>query len=50
MLRAIVFTTGYLLLLGAPSIDVTFKDGLHLKFYGWAEKIGRKKRKRRARR
>lgn len=49
MLRAIVFTLIYLCLLGAVSIDVTFKDGLHLKFTGWAEQIGKKKRRRKKR-
>lgn len=47
MLRTLVFTLGYLVLLGAVSIEVTFTDGLHIKLTGWLEKLWPDKKKKR---
>ena len=46
MLRFILWLLFYIVLLGAPSIDAKYHDGLHIKFYGWADAIARKKAER----
>lgn len=47
MLRVLVWSFLYCLLLGTISIDVRYKDGLHMRFKGWLDMIkeGWKKRK-----
>ncbi len=44
MIRTVLWLGFYCLCLGFVSIDVTYKDGLHLQFYNWEDRQKRRKR------